>query len=67
MTDETLEDIQITLAFQDKKISDLSDMVNAQWTEIDRLKRKLQDAENKIIYLENNGIDDSANVKPPHW
>jgi uncharacterized coiled-coil protein SlyX len=65
---DTIEDIQTTLAFQEKQLSDLSDMVNAQWSEIERLKRKLNDATNKIADLESgSGGSDESNVRPPHW
>lgn len=66
MTD--IEDIQTTLAFQEKQLADLSDMVNAQWTEIERLKRKLSDAEGKIADLAGGNSEiDQSNVRPPHW
>jgi uncharacterized coiled-coil protein SlyX len=65
---QDIEDIQTTLAFQEKKIADLSDVVNEQWAEIEKLKRQLNRAENKIAELEtHNGDGDAANVKPPHW
>ncbi len=64
----TLTDIEMTLSFHDKTLQDLSDMVNAQWNEIEKLKRQLKIANNKIEELESNiGGDDGANVKPPHW
>lgn len=68
MSDD-LEQIQTTLTFQEKQLNDLSDMVNAQWAEIERLKRKLSDAESKIADLETGSGDgrNEANVKPPHW
>ena len=65
---DTLEDIQTTLAFQEKQLGDLSEMVNAQWSEIERLKRQLNDATNKIADLESGtGNNDESNVRPPHW
>lgn len=64
---DTLEDIQTTLAFQEKTITDLSEMVNAQWSEIEKLKRKLKETDNKIAELETHSGGDDANVKPPHW
>lgn len=65
---DTLEDIQTTLAFQEKQLGDLSEMVNAQWSEIEKLKRQLNDATNKIADLESGtGNNDESNVRPPHW
>lgn len=69
MSDENrLNDIEIALAHQDKVISDLSDVINDQWREIELLKRKLKETNNKIEELESSsGALDQANVKPPHW
>ena len=64
---DTIEDIQTTLTFQEKQISDLSEMVNAQWDEIERLKRKLRETDGKIADLASGQGEEQANVKPPHW
>lgn len=68
MSDEKLMEIETTLAHQEKTITDLSDVMNDQWREIEALKRQLKMANNKIEELESNvGGDDQSNVKPPHW
>ncbi len=68
MSDEKLMEIETTLAHQEKTISDLSDVMNDQWKEIEALKRQLKMANNKIKELESYvGGDDQSNVKPPHW
>ena len=70
MTDENqrLNDIETTLAHHDKVITELSDVINDQWKEIESLKRQITKANNKIEELENSaGNRDEANVKPPHW
>lgn len=68
MSDEKLMEIETTLAHQEKTIADLSDVMNDQWKEIEKLKRQLKMANNKIEELESNvGGDDQSNVKPPHW
>ena len=69
MSEDRFQDIEMTLAHQDKVIADLSEVMNDQWKEIESLKRQLTKANNKIEELENNagGSDDQANVKPPHW
>jgi len=65
---DRLNDIEMTLAHQDKVIADLSEVVNDQWKVIESLKRKLTETNNKIDELEtNSNTGDQANVKPPHW
>jgi SlyX protein len=65
---DRLTDIEMTLAHQEKVIADLSDVINAQWKEIESLKRQITKANTKIEELEQNtGQADQANVKPPHW
>ncbi len=65
---EKIQDLEIAMAHQDKVINELSDVMNAQWKEIESLKRKLMETNNKIDELESNsGGDDQSNVKPPHW
>jgi SlyX protein len=68
MANDALTDIETTLAFHDKTINDLSDVLNQQWAEIEKLKRQLKMANNKIEELESSaGQSDESNVKPPHW
>lgn len=64
-----MTDIQITLSHHDKTLAELSDVLNAQWREIENLKRQLNVANTKISELESNIGDgaDTSNVKPPHW
>lgn len=64
-----ITDIQITLTHHDKTLTELSDVLNAQWREIENLKRQLNIANTKISELESNIGDgmDTSNVKPPHW
>jgi SlyX protein len=68
MSENRLNDIETALAHQDKIIADLSDIINDQWKEIESLKRKLSETNDKIQDIENLGGDNNqANVKPPHW
>jgi len=67
MSDTRLENIESILASQGEQISDLSDMVNAQWKEIDRLKMLLSKAGEKIQSLEDNIDVPEANTPPPHY
>ncbi len=61
--------IEHTLATQDQQIQDLSDMVNAQWKEIDRLKQRLTKTTHKIQMLEESmdTEDTLASERPPHY
>ena len=67
MDDQKIIDIEMTLAHQEKVISELSDVINEQWKEIDRLKAELKKTNTKIDDLELGSTTDEANVKPPHW
>ena len=44
---DRIENLEITLAHQDQQIQDMSEMITAQWKEIDRLKRHIQQTEEK--------------------
>jgi SlyX protein len=68
MNEQKLIDIETTLAFQEKTLNDLSDMVSKQWQIIEDLQKKLQQTNHKISAIENTQmIEDQSNVKPPHW
>ena len=68
MPNSKITDLEMAITHQDKAIADLSDIVNAQWKEIESLKRQLKKANDKIDELDSS-VDqgDRANVKPPHW
>ncbi len=68
-TNETrLAEIEQILTHQDQQIQDLSDMVNQQWTEIDRLKKHLSQARTRLENLENPSESGTlADDKPPHY
>ncbi|MCF6215090.1 hypothetical protein MNBD_ALPHA03-1215 [hydrothermal vent metagenome] len=64
-----LEEIERTIAYQDQQIQDLSDMVNAQWKDIDKLKKHLARAKERLENLENPSSEDGNIIheKPPHY
>lgn len=68
-TNETrLAEIEQILTHQDQQIQDLSDMVNQQWKEIDRLKKHLSQARTRLENLENPSESGTlADDKPPHY
>ncbi|MCB9991158.1 MAG: SlyX family protein [Rhodospirillales bacterium] len=72
---EKIEQLEIALAHQDRQIQDMSDMLGAQWKEIERLKRHLTKTEEKLQdYIDSAGEDAglspteiAARDKPPHY
>lgn len=77
MTEEIIASLEASLAHHEQQIQDLSDMVNQQWKEIDRLKSALIKANDKIEEIQNSGDKSSdkpmsvsemaAAEKPPHY
>lgn len=74
MTEQKINRIEEMLAHQEQQITDLSEMVNTQWKEIEGLKRRLEQANSKLSHLENKGVDAGQSItdmaaqeKPPHY
>lgn len=70
MTTETerLLKIENNITYQDQQIQDLSDMVSQQWKEIDRLKKHLSQAAERLESLENPSEGGPIpDEKPPHY
>lgn len=78
MTDEVLQNIEITLAHHDQQIADMSEMINQQWQQIEALKRQLSMAQDKLKALEAGSAEAAsesnmtvteiaARDKPPHY
>lgn len=64
MNDDKIMTIETMLSHHERQIHELSEMIGAQWKEIEMLRRRLDDA------LSNAGDGDSAppaSVKPPHY
>jgi len=77
-TETRLQNLEIALAEREKDLTDLGEMVEKQWKEIDRLKLRLDAALNKIADLEHtptggegdksaSSTDMAAANKPPHY
>jgi len=67
MSEDRLNKLEAIIATQEQQIQDLSEMVNSQWKEIDRIKLLLKKAEDKIVSIEDNLDAPEANVPPPHY
>ena len=62
-----LTDLEMKLMDQEQTVQDLSDMVNLQWQEIERLKAKLVSAQERLVTLEESLPGQNQPEKPPHY
>ncbi|MEX0582887.1 MAG: SlyX family protein [Sneathiella sp.] len=67
MDEKRLIDLELKFTEQEQTISELSDMVNRQWQEIERLKRKLVSTHDRILSLEDTLPASPDAEKPPHY
>lgn len=65
--EERLNSLELQLMEQDLIVHDLSDMVNKQWQDIERLNAKLSVASQRIVTLEENLPSSDGSQKPPHY
>lgn len=67
MSEERLTKLEITVSEQEAAIQDLSDVVNQQWQEIEKLQSKLKVTHSRLVSLEENMPSSSQVEKPPHY
>ena len=69
MTSDRIEALETVIAHQEAAIEDLSETVQAQWAEIDRLKREVSKLTRTLeaALEEAQGDAPSANQRPPHY
>ncbi|MCP4114329.1 MAG: SlyX family protein [Desulfobacteraceae bacterium] len=69
MSEDRLIDIEIKIAYQEKTIKDLNDVVYEQQQEIERLASLYDTLVKQVKELSefSMGIDAPANEKPPHY
>jgi SlyX protein len=63
--DERLEEFEMRLAYQDKTISDLNDVITAQWKKIEALERQLLRLDEELRDIDS--MEAPPNQKPPHY
>lgn len=66
MTDRIAE-LEMRIADHEKTIGDLSDVIAAQWKEIDALTGKLEQLSKRFAALEDLSAPDVPVTRPPHW
>ncbi|WP_417462635.1 SlyX family protein [Kordiimonas sp.] len=69
MTDseQQIADLEIRFAFMQETIDTLNETVTSQWSEIDRLKRRLEKLQAEVVQLEDSGRDGKSEPPPPHY
>ncbi len=68
MTSDRIEALETVVAHQEAAIEDLSETVQAQWAEIERLTRELGKLTRSLEALVEDGGDaPPANQRPPHY
>ncbi|QQG35791.1 MAG: SlyX family protein [Micavibrio aeruginosavorus] len=78
MDDELIERMQRVLADHERQIQDLSDALNSQWQDIERLKQQLELTQSKLTHImataDDAGQDQAMTIaeiaardKPPHY
>ena len=67
MTDTTarLDELEMRMAHQDNTISELNDVITAQWKKIEALEAQLRRFGEELQSLE--PADTAAQQKPPHY
>lgn len=61
-----IETLEIRAAHQDRAIEDLNKVVTAQWTQIETLKRRLDQLLDRVQEIESNSAG-PAPEPPPHY
>lgn len=64
LPDQRIDVLEARLAHQEKTITDLNEVVTAQWKKIERLERQLQRLDEEVQALD---TQDVPVTKPPHY
>ena len=63
-TDQRIDDLEMRIAYQDKTISDLNDVITSQWKKIEMLERQLRRLDEEVQALDQSDV---PVTKPPHY
>lgn len=66
MSTERLDRLEMHVAEQQQMLDDLSDVLAQQTKDIDRLRKRLEQSDDRIAELE-AGLPAPGNDKPPHY
>jgi uncharacterized coiled-coil protein SlyX len=77
MTSKKIDHLEALIAYQERQIQDLSDMINLHRKEIDALKIRLDRTQKKIVDMEGAALQEPGESltpteqalrdKPPHY
>lgn len=66
--EDRLTELEARLAFQDKTIEDLNEVVSKQWAELDQLKRKLGMVQEQLQdVVDHPALANAPEPPPPHY
>jgi SlyX protein len=60
-----IDELELRLAYQDKTIADLNDVITAQWKKIEALERQLLRLDEELRDIDS--LEAPPNQKPPHY
>lgn len=63
---DRLLEVECRIAYQEETIDKLNDVIREQWTDIDRLRLRLEQLEQRLAEVEEREGDRPAE-KPPHY
>ncbi len=63
--DKRLEELEMRLAYQERTITDLNDVITAQWKKIEALERQLLRLDEELRDIDS--MEAPPNQKPPHY
>ena len=64
MDNQRMEELEIRLAHQERMITDLNEVITAQWKKIEALERRLQRLDEEVQALDGGDV---PITKPPHY
>jgi SlyX protein len=65
-TEQRIDELEMRVAHQDQIISELNDVITAQWKKIELLERQLRRLGEELEAMD-GGEGPAANQKPPHY
>lgn len=64
---QRLDELEIHVAHQDRTIEDLHKVIEAQWREIEALKRQQLKQEQRLLTMEQDPGPEGSEPPPPHY